>query len=75
MALTLTKDELIELTGKKRATAMARWLQFNGFSFRIGADGYPRVDRGHYQRVMSGGSVAAAPRHTEPDFEAMRPRR
>lgn len=72
MSLTLTRSELIELTGKKRPTAIARWLQDNGFSFRIAADGYPRVDRNHYHLVMCGSQSKSLGRRTEPDFDAMR---
>ena len=39
----LTKDELRELTGYKRASAQIRWLNKNGYSYAIGADGFPRV--------------------------------
>lgn len=72
MSLTLSRSELLELTGKRRPSAIARWLRDNGFSFRIAADGYPRVDRHHYERVMDGGGSSVSRRRTEPNFDAMR---
>jgi uncharacterized protein DUF4224 len=74
MSLTLTTEELQELTGKKRPSAMARWLRDNGFFFRIAGDGYPRVDRQHYLKVMGGSANPAARRQTEPNFDAMNSR-
>ena len=39
----LTRSEIEELTGYKTPATQTRWLQDNGFLFKIGADGYPRL--------------------------------
>jgi hypothetical protein len=39
----LTRNEIQQLTGYKTPAAQTRWLQDNGFLFKIGADGYPRI--------------------------------
>lgn len=39
----LTRENLIELTGRERPTAIARWLTREGFPFVVGMDGWPRV--------------------------------
>lgn len=53
MSLCLTEEELIELTGRKQGAGMAKWLTENGFTFKRGSDGLPRVDREHYRTIMS----------------------
>jgi hypothetical protein len=55
--LTLTPEQLHELTGYKRGIEQARWLKENGFKFRLDRLGRPRVDRAHYEAKM--GSKAA----------------
>jgi len=59
--LTLTAEQLCELTGYKRAAEQARWLKENGFKFRLDRLGKPRVDRAHYEAKMGGHPVTAAP--------------
>jgi hypothetical protein len=50
--LTLTPEQLHELTGYKRGAEQARWLKENGFKFRLDRLGKPRVDRAHYETKM-----------------------
>lgn len=50
--LTLTPEQLCELTGYKRGAEQARWLKENGFKFRLDRLGKPRVDRAHYEAKM-----------------------
>ncbi len=50
--LTLTPEELLELTGYKRGAEQARWLKDNGFKFKLDRLGKPRVDRTHYDQKM-----------------------
>jgi len=50
--LTLTPEQLYELTGYKRGAEQARWLKVNGFKFRLDRLGKPRVDRAHYEAKM-----------------------
>lgn len=52
--LTLTPEQLRELTGYKRGAEQARWLKENGFKFRLDRLGKPRVDRAHYEMKMGG---------------------
>lgn len=71
--MTLTRAELHDLTGYRMPKQQIAWLRANGFVFRVAADGYPRVDRGHYLRVMGAEPGAGgAHRPTAPDFEALR---
>ncbi len=66
----LTRTEIFELTGYKRGTAQARWLRAEGFSFRIGADGRPRVLRAAVEKALGLGraDTARPARRREPDF-------
>lgn len=50
----LTIAELVALTGYKRRSCIIRWLQDNGFAFRVGADGYPRVLEEHVREMFRG---------------------
>jgi hypothetical protein len=50
--LTLTGDELAELTGYRRGAEQKKWLKANGFKFREDRLGRPRVDREHYESKM-----------------------
>jgi hypothetical protein len=50
--LLLTADDLRDLTGFTRPSKQIEWLQREGFTFRVAADGHPRVDRAHYLKLM-----------------------
>lgn len=50
--ICLSPAELEEVSGYRQKSRIAKWLRQNGFSFRVGADGWPRVDREHYRGVM-----------------------
>lgn len=65
----LSIAELVSLTGYKRRSCIVRWLQANGFSFRIGADGYPRVLEEHVRMLLCG--VPAKPRN-QPNLAALK---
>lgn len=65
----LSLAELVRLTGYRRRGCMIRWLQANGFAFRVGADGYPRVLEDHVRLLLSG--MAPKPRNT-PNLDALR---
>jgi len=52
--LTLSPEQLCELTGYKRGAEQARWLKENGFKFRLDRLGKPRVDLAHYETKMGG---------------------
>lgn len=69
--MLLTAADLSELTGFIRPSKQIEWLQREGFTFRIAADGHPRVDRAHYLKMM-GATDIAAKRRTGPDFSTLR---
>lgn len=69
MSLCLSRDELRELSGYRQRTKVIEWLKQQGFRPRIAADGWPRVDRNVYERIMSG---AMRRTQTEPDFESVK---
>ena len=62
--LTLSPDQLCELTGYKRGAEQARWLKENGFKFRLDRLGKPRVDRTHYETKM-GSKLATSGEHID----------
>lgn len=63
----LTNNDLRALTGYVRPSSQIAWLRANGFVFRVAADGHPRVDRAHYERVM-GASSGEARTRTAPNL-------
>ena len=67
--LTLSPLELEELTGYKPGAEQKRWLQQNGFKFRLDRLGKPRVDRAHYETKMGG--KAPTERETTPNWAAL----
>lgn len=64
----LTADELHALSGFQKPLKQIAWLRDEGFTFRIAADGHPRVDRSHYMKVMGGTTDTVPPKKTEPNF-------
>lgn len=62
----LSEAELAELTGYIRPSKQIQWLKREGFSFRVSADGHPRVLQSHILQLMGG------ERKTSPNFSAMR---
>jgi len=51
-SLNLTKDELIEITGKVRSSSQVKALRHLGFEVRVRQDGFPLVAREHYLKLM-----------------------
>jgi hypothetical protein len=45
MSLTLSRDELVELSGYRRAAEQIAWLRKQGIPHFIARDGHPRVLR------------------------------
>lgn len=68
--LVLSAQEISDLTGYHKPGRQIAWLRAEGFTFRIAADGYPRVDRSHYLRLM-GGLVVSGQKKTEPNFDSL----
>lgn len=69
--MLLDSPELVSLTGFTRPSKQIEWLRREGFTFRIGADGHPRVDRAHYLKMM-GATDLVMKRRTAPDFSTLR---
>jgi hypothetical protein len=58
----LTIEELRELTGWKRPAKVMEWLADNGYLFKIGGDGWPRVLREAVCASLSGQITKPEPR-------------
>ncbi len=65
----LSLADLVSLTGYKRRSCIIRWLQANGFAFRVGADGYPRVLEEHVRALLCG--IPMKPRN-RPNLAALK---
>lgn len=50
--LTLTPEELREITGRLQPAAQLRWLGERKWTFEIGRDGLPKVARAYFERRM-----------------------
>ncbi len=50
--LTLSSDQLEELTGKVRWSAQIKALRQMGFEVKVRPDGFPLVDIDHYKIMM-----------------------
>ncbi|MFN2349275.1 MAG: DUF4224 domain-containing protein [Thioalkalivibrio sp.] len=70
--LTLTREQLEEITGRRRYCAMKKWLAMAGFTFVCRADGMPLVSLRHFQEVMSGKKGIHKPSRTEPNWAALK---
>jgi hypothetical protein len=66
----LTPDQLEQLTGKRRPSAQARWLQDRGWRFERNATGSVVVHALEAERQLCGGSKARRQR-VGPDLEAL----
>lgn len=70
--LTLTPDELHEVTDLEQPAAQIRWLTSNKWPFVIGASGRPKVSRAFYEEASRQRSVPrAAPIGSDLDFAAL----
>lgn len=69
MTLTLTPEELRELTGYSQAPKQCAWLRARGFVFEVRRNGTPAVLRAHVERRMGGAQpgIGAA----EPNWSAL----
>lgn len=56
--MLLDHADLRSLTGFIRPSKQIEWLQREGFTFRIAADGHSRVDRSHYLKMMGVTDIA-----------------
>lgn len=69
MFMTLTKTELIELTGYKTAKGQVEWLRVRGWRFETDRLDRPKVDRDYYKSRM--GIQQATPVEAEPNWAAL----
>ncbi|MGE0383469.1 MAG: DUF4224 domain-containing protein [Gammaproteobacteria bacterium] len=71
--LFLTAEELLSLTGLKRAKGQLTWLQQHGFVATLNAAGDVIVLRDHVRRVLGGGEEVEQLKRTptEPDWSAL----
>ena len=69
--LSLTKNELIEITGKERPSAQIKWLRSQGFTVVPRADGRPLVSRFHFETMMGGEHYQSKALIHEPDFSSL----
>ena len=63
-----TRQDLQDLTGRKRPSAVAGHLRQLGVRYVLGADGWPRVAQAEIDRLLG---PAGAAHGQEPDFEAL----
>lgn len=68
----LTRDEITELTGKRRFTAQVAWLSAHRWAFETRADGRPVVARAEAERQLVGKRGRGPEPAAEPDFGALR---
>jgi hypothetical protein len=52
--LTLTPDQVFELTGYKRTGDQMRWLKEHGWAFVLNAAGRPVISRAYAERRLAG---------------------
>ena len=67
----LSRDELVELTGRRAKNAQIRALRFMGIEHKIRPDGSVAVLRAHVESVMSGGMLLSQSKEMEPNWGAM----
>ena len=67
---TLTRSDLIDLSGYRRPGPMSDWLRKNGFVFVVAGDGWPRVDQEHYL-VRMGKTGSRTLTVSQPNFNAL----
>jgi hypothetical protein len=68
--LTLSPDELLDLTGYRAPSKQCAWLAAHGFLFERRRNGTPAVLRSHVERRM-GGAGATAAGAAEPNWSAL----
>jgi len=69
--LSLTKTELIEITGREKPSAQIKWLRSKGFTVLLRADGSPLLSRTHFEAMMGGQHYQSKAQVHEPDFSTL----
>jgi hypothetical protein len=67
--LTLTPDQVFELTGYKRSGDQMRWLRDHGWVFVLNAAGRPVISRAYAERRLGGEQAVGVP---EPSLDHVR---
>lgn len=68
--LTLSKAEVIDLTGFKQFNKQRQWLIENGFSFRVGKDRALKLLRSHVEDMLNPGHSSKIRAESEPDWSS-----
>lgn len=66
----LSHEQLVELTGKTRPKAQARWLESLGWRYVFNSEGRVIVHEREAERQLCGNGKSQR-RRTEPDLEAL----
>jgi len=71
MALVLTRDELVELTGTKQPKRMTAWLEERGWVYETSArrGDVPKVAHVYYESRMTGRRLPHEPRRAAPRLD------
>ncbi|MFZ5544016.1 MAG: DUF4224 domain-containing protein [Pseudomonadota bacterium] len=70
-SLTLTNDEIAELSGYTNAEDQIKWLKANRFKFVLDRWGKPRVSRAYYEVRFGGGIELFFEHAKEPNWAAV----
>jgi hypothetical protein len=65
----LTREELEQLTERKRKADQVAWLRKHRIPYLIGANGHARVSRTFVEKLLGGSRHAPEP---EPNFSALK---
>ena len=68
--MLVSKQELVDLTGRKRPSKVAEQLSVMGIRYVRGADNWPRVHMAELDRVLVGGYQRN--HEVQPDANALR---
>lgn len=69
----LTAEELQELTGRVLYKRQREWLQAQGWTFTVNANGRPIVSRAHMEAMLGGAKIEQPKeRAYRPNLEAIR---
>lgn len=71
VALTLTPDEVKDLTGRTRRPAQVKVLRHMGIEHRVRPDGSVAVLRAHVETLLGSQHGATVRREVEPDWSAL----
>lgn len=73
MTICLTRDELIQITGKKHRDAQLRVLVALGIDYKERPDGEILVLRTLVEKALGAKRAAERKRRNEPDWDALKP--